>query len=503
MIRSGKGYKRAFHLKDMPVRDPEVRRLGKWSQENRGFYNEFRKWLFETGYSKSSVHRCGVVARQSIGYLDKPYWTIDPDADIERVQAHFYSRKLTPGTKEYYRSGLLKLAEYLRFRQNKPPKTPTIRWEYYLGELPDWLCAEIRVFLLHCKRTWKPDRQHPKIIATLSELTRCLRWMHQVAPIEQLADLTPERWYDYLDYRLGQGLKTVTVNDELYHLHHFLHFVEERGAVICQRMLRVEKLEENRPLPRDIPAEELTRLQQAIVAEMAVSSPIWRQRLGKMDLAWFLLMLHSGLRTCEVRALKLADMDWANQRARIEQSKGLKDRLVFLSPATISALQDYLQVRGQADSLPDHVFIFRHKPLSRFYCGQRLHTYGERCGVYATPHMLRHSCATLLLNSGAPVLAVQWLLGHRWVDTTLRYARLYDGTVAADYYRAMADVERRLALPEDRLEQPPALGQLLALVDALHTGTLNAEQAELVRLLRSGLAALAEKEFQDVKVPSN
>ena len=53
---------------------------------------------------------------------------------------------------------------------------------------------------------------------------------------------------------------------------------------------------------------------------------------------------------------------------------------------------------------------------------------------------------------------MQALLGHKWVDTTLGYARLYDGTVAADYYQAMAMVERRMALPEDRLSQPPALG---------------------------------------------
>ncbi len=54
-----------------------------------------------------------------------------------------------------------------------------------------------------------------------------------------------------------------------------------------------------------------------------------------------------------------------------------------------------------------------------------------------------------LLNSSAPVLTVQILLGHKWVDTTLGYARLYDGTVAADYYQAMSGMEKRLALPED------------------------------------------------------
>ena len=110
------------------------------------------------------------------------------------------------------------------------------------------------------------------------------------------------------------------------------------------------------------------------------------------------------------------------------------------------------------------------------------------------PHQLRHSCATLLLNSGAPVLTVQVILGHKWVDTTLGYARLYDGTVAADYYGAMAEIERRLALPEDRIAAPLAIGQLIALVDSLRTGALNAVQSEAVRQLRAGIVALAERE---------
>jgi integrase len=49
----------------------------------------------------------------------------------------------------------------------------------------------------------------------------------------------------------------------------------------------------------------------------------------------------------------------------------------------------------------------------------RLATYGARYGVIVTPHQLRHSCATLLLNAGAPVLMVQTILGHKHVDTTL------------------------------------------------------------------------------------
>ena len=88
------------------------------------------------------------------------------------------------------------------------------------------------------------------------------------------------------------------------------------------------------------------------------------------------------------------------------------------------------------------------------------------------------------------------------MDTTLRYARLYDGTITADYYQAITVVERYLSLPEDRLAQPPSLGEILALVDALRTGTQNPAQTEIVSALRSELILLAEKEAQTLN-PQN
>ncbi len=114
----------------------------------------------------------------------------------------------------------------------------------------------------------------------------------------------------------------------------------------------------------------------------------------------------------------------------------------------------------------------------------------DSCGVKATPHQLRHSCATLLLNAGAPVLSVQMVLGHKQIDTTLGYARLYDGTLAADYYSAMHQIERQLSLPEDEQKEPPRIGELIALADALREGALNPAQTEIVRALRQGLGVL-------------
>jgi integrase len=204
-----------------------------------------------------------------------------------------------------------------------------------------------------------------------------------------------------------------------------------------------------------------------------------------------------------VRRLKLNEIDWDNRRVRIEQSKGLKDRLVPMSTPTIQALKAYFGLRGPENLLPDQVFIYRQAPLAESYCGQRLgEYYPKRCGLHITPHQLRHSCATLLLNAGAPIVTVQTILGHKHIDTTLGYARLYDGTLAADYYAAMAQIEGRLALPEDALAAPPGHGELLALIASLRGSPLNEAQASTVRQLRLGVMALANQAAQSQLVSS-
>ncbi len=129
---------------------------------------------------------------------------------------------------------------------------------------------------------------------------------------------------------------------------------------------------------------------------------------------------------------------------RIEQGKGLHDRIVFLSREGVEALETYLAERDPA--VTDHVFIYRHKSLSSSYCRARLRTYGQRCGLHITPHQLRFSCATLLLNARTPILTVQRILGYQNVETTLRYARLYERTVVDGYRRAMGVVEDKTKL---------------------------------------------------------
>jgi site-specific recombinase XerD len=501
---NGSPRKRRHFVRAVLPLDPAITPFDNWLPANRSFFGCFRKWLFESGYSISAMKIYGVGVRQALGFLNKPYWQIDPEADLERAWQFINNRPIAASTRQDYHKGLEKLAEYLRLRCHKPPLEKEIHWQHYLGVLPAWLQEDIHHFIAHCQRSWPLARRHKATIALLSPLTLFLRWAAEQMPFDSLSELNPERWFAYLDKRLAAGISPKALNRELAGLRHLLYYLQEHDRPVCERTLLVDYLDDGYNLPRDLPPEQLRLLLQAILADCA-SSHRGVRRTGLLDQAWFQLMLHSGLRAGEIRSLRLSDIDWERRWLRIEQSKGLKDRLVPFSQAAAEALSAYLTVRGPAEALPEEVFIYRHQPLSTSYCYERLGTYGRRCGVSATPHQLRHSCATLLLNAGAPILTVQAILGHKEIDTTLGYARLYDGTVAADYYQAMSRVEKRLAMPEDRLAAPPSTGQLLALVDALSRGALNPNQMEAVRALQSGLLALSEleKAVQDVKVPAS
>jgi integrase len=477
-----------------------VKTFEAWPHINQNFHKAFRQWLADGGYGASAIEQYSVASRWAFGILDKPYWTINPQTDFQIVRDYLVARQLTPGTCHCYEKGLVKLAQFIALKCQTPLPERPVNWSYYLTTLPPWLAEAVRRYVQHCLRTRRPEDHHRARLETIGPLTAILRWMVVHTALTCFADLTPAVWEAYLEAELARGLQPVSLNHKLRRLQAFLIFLSESGETICQRALRIEPITENRRLPKDVPLEQARVIWEAMQAETTAAHGLIR-RYALMDCAWFLLMLHSGLRSGEVRRLKWGDLDFEAKRVRIEQSKGLKDRLVPLSTATIAALQAYWPVRGPKDGLPEQVFVARHQRLGLRYFGIRLKRYEKMTGIRVTAHQLRHTCATLLLNAGAPILTVQLILGHKRVTTTLGYARLYDGTLAADYYRAMEQVEQRLPLMADtillrRVEASPNVGKLLALVDSLRSGTLNESQLQQVQRLRTGLVALAESEGQ-------
>lgn len=158
--------------------------------------------------------------------------------------------------------------------------------------------------------------------------------------------------------------------------------------------------------------------------------------LGRRDRAILELFYASGLRLSELVGLDLEDVNLSGRVARVA-GKGGKERIVPFNNSTAKAIKAYLKDRG--DEAGDALFLN--------YQGTRLSTRGvdrlvrryareaaTRLGV--SPHALRHSFATHLLQAGADLRAIQELLGHERLSTTQRYTHLDATSLLAQYKKA-------------------------------------------------------------------
>src|SRR5499433_306351 len=171
-----------------------------------------------------------------------------------------------------------------------------------------------------------------------------------------------------------------------------------------------------------------------------------------------------GLRASEVVRLKVKHIDSAQKIIRIEQSKGRKDRNVMLSPDTLDQLRQWWKARPSrydAGAPIAERWLFpgnRHgKPMTTRQLSRLFHQAADAAGIKkaVTPHALRHSFATHLLERGTDIRIIQALLGHDKLDTTARYTRVATGMIAA--IESPLDL---LSLPrkprKNRKDPPPA-----------------------------------------------
>jgi integrase/recombinase XerD len=159
----------------------------------------------------------------------------------------------------------------------------------------------------------------------------------------------------------------------------------------------------------------------------------------------------AGLRVSEVVALKVSDIDSERLLLRIEQGKGRKDRFAMLSPRLLDLLRDWYRIARPA------VWLFPGRdpmlPMTTRQFNRAVHTAAGMAGIKkpVTPHTLRHSFATHLLEQNTDVRLIQVLLGHAKVDTTALYTQ-----VATNVIRAVISPLDRLTLLTAKRPEPPA-----------------------------------------------
>lgn len=248
-------------------------------------------------------------------------------------------------------------------------------------------------------------------------------------------DVTHRKILAYIDHLVDKRLAPKTVNchlDSIRGFYDYLRYEEEICLVNPVRRGYVMRL--SRPLPRHLRDEQVVMLLAAIHS--------------RRDQAMFRLMLRSGLRVEEVANLTLRAIDVKRRRVYVEDGKGAKGRVVYISDDALKALGAYLRVRPC--SLAKKVFLVkkgpcRGKPISVRGIQKRMEYYAKKTGLKVSCHHLRHTMATQLLNAEADLVTIQDLLGHTRIKTTQRYCKVSNLKVQRDYFKAMERVMRTTA----------------------------------------------------------
>jgi integrase/recombinase XerD len=305
--------------------------------------------------------------------------------------------------------------------------------QFWTG-LPDWLTEPLTAYIHYRRRRWKPSQREHHTRARSYALGPVWCWLLEEREVNSLAALSREDVQAYVDARLEVGRSASTINRELRDLWAFLRFVERSGQSIAPGVFRVVRLKEGKALPRFLTEEAYRQLEASMLKETASGT-----RDDYLDRAWFYTLAHGGLRLGELCNLRVGDVDLAGERLVIREGKGKRDRAVPLSEAIITTLRGYLTVRGTAET--DHVFIFRQRQIEPGLVRYRLRRYGEAAQVEVSPHRLRHTLATRLVNVGMDIVSIQRLLGHEKLTTTMVYARVHDVTMERDFRQAIARLE--------------------------------------------------------------
>jgi integrase/recombinase XerD len=244
-------------------------------------------------------------------------------------------------------------------------------------------------------------------------------------------DLLPSDLGDFMVLQSQRGLSSKTMHRRYSVVKNFFIFLKKE-------QFYTEPLLETYP-PKTVTSLPVTLSQEEV--ESLLSQPQSTTLDGQRDRAMMEVMYASGLRVSELIHLKKANINLVDATIRIT-GKGTKTRIVPIGEYALEILQTY---RTMMDSLlpyarQDYVFVNRfYRPLSRQFFFKRIRQYGKQAGIAVaiSPHALRHSFATHLLEHGANLRAVQAMLGHRNIATTELYTHISTSRIlsAFDLYR--------------------------------------------------------------------
>ncbi len=245
--------------------------------------------------------------------------------------------------------------------------------------------------------------------------------------------VTPRDLRGYASALHDAGYAPASISRKLASLRSFYRYAQRQGWCESNPAKPLRNPRARRKLPHFLTDREVQHL---------LAAPDLNAPLGLRDRAILETMYSAGLRVSEVVGLNEGDLDLREGIARV-RGKGRKERLAPLGSFAVDALRDYLAVRTVSPKEPTGrsapVFLNRFgRRLTSRSVGRMLEKYIRLAGLDArtSPHTLRHSFATHLLNRGADIRSVQELLGHKSLITTQIYTHLSTTNLREVYQRA-------------------------------------------------------------------
>ena len=238
-----------------------------------------------------------------------------------------------------------------------------------------------------------------------------------------LADVSRDDLVDFLAALYRQNLESKSVARNLVTLRNFFRFAQTHELISADPSINLESPKIRRSLPGYLRLEDVDRL---------LLQPDAKTALGLRDRAMLEVLYSTGLRVSELTSLRVGDLDTKVGCVRCI-GKGDKERLVPVGKKALATVEKYLkdgraELLGKAPVVPTLFLNRRGRGLSRVGVWKILSGYGRRAGlrVALTPHMLRHSFATHLLERGADLRSVQLMLGHADISTTQIYTHVVE-----------------------------------------------------------------------------
>jgi len=238
---------------------------------------------------------------------------------------------------------------------------------------------------------------------------------------EILSRVRTEDVQAFLGFLKNQDYSKSTTARKLATLRSFYKFCLKRGHVGTNPVASIRTPRQEKRLPKFLEYEDVQRL---------LNTPDTSTVLGARDRAMLETIYSTGVRVSELVGLNLEDVDYVGEALHI-RGKGRRERVAPISKSALAHIQKYLEMRKaeirDGATGEQALFVNKHgQRLSTRSVRRKLDKYLLQCGLdpSISPHTLRHSFATHMLNNGADLRSVQELLGHRSISTTQVYTHL-------------------------------------------------------------------------------